>query len=119
MKKILLVEDDTFLNQLYTDLLSQAKYEVTSVTDGTVAYESIKKGGWDLILLDVMLPGINGFDIFKKIKEEKIKYTKLIFMTNLDSSDKDKESLEQADEYWVKSNMSPPEFLQKVASTVK
>ncbi|MDO8260549.1 MAG: response regulator [Candidatus Magasanikbacteria bacterium] len=114
MKKILLVEDDVFLKQLYSDLLTQEKYTFTSVDNGTDAYIEIKKGDWDLILLDVMLPGMTGFEIFNKIQEEKISIKKLVFMTNLDSSDKDRSSLEKADEYWIKSNMTPPDFLEKV-----
>ncbi len=95
MKKILLVEDDVFLNQLYSDLLKQAKYDLTSVTDGPAGYVAIKGGGWDLVLLDVMLPGMTGFEIFEKITTEKVKLSKLIFMTNLDSSDKIKHCLKK------------------------
>ena len=120
MKKILLIEDDAFLNQLYTDLLKQEKYEVTSITDGKEGYQSISQGDWDLILLDVILPGMTGFEIFEKITKEKlIKKTPIIFMTNLDSSDEDKKSLKQATDYWIKSNMTPPEFLAKVKEVLK
>ncbi len=120
MKKILLIEDDVFLNQLYTDLLKQGKYAVTSVTDGTEGYKQVSNGTWDLILLDVVLPGLTGFEIFQKATEEKlIKNIPVIFMTNLDSSDDDKKALKQATDYWIKSNMTPPEFLDKVKAVLK
>ncbi len=120
MKKILLIEDDVFLNQLYTDLLKQEKYAVTSIAHGNEGYKQISNGSWDLILLDVVLPGMTGFEIFQKATEEKIlKKTPVIFMTNLDSSDDDKKALKQATDYWIKSNMTPPEFLDKVKTVLK
>ena len=113
-KRILLVEDDNFLNQLYTDLLKKEGYEVTSVIDGETALEKIQTNSWDLILLDIVLPGKSGFEVFAEVsKKSKPKYP-IIFMTNLDSSDKDKKQLEQATGYWTKSNMSPPEFIANV-----
>lgn len=120
MKKILLIEDDTFLNQLYTDLLSQEKYSVTSITDGNEGLQQILNNKWDLILLDVMLPGVTGFEILDKVTAERptIK-TPIIFMTNLDSSDDDKKSLKKATDFWIKSNMTPPEFIEKVKNTLK
>ena len=120
MKKILLIEDDAFLNQLYTDLLKKEQYAVTSVANGYDGYTQIKENTWDLILLDVILPGMTGFEIFKKASDEKLlKKSPLIFMTNLDSSDDDKKALKQASDYWIKSNMTPPEFLDKVKAALK
>ena len=120
MKKILLIEDDSFLNQLYTDLLTKEKYDVTSIVDGNEALKQILEHEWDLILLDVMLPGMNGFDIYKEVEAKKKKLkSPIIFMTNLDSSDDDKKSLKQATDYWIKSNMTPPEFIEKVKKTLK
>ena len=113
-KRILLVEDDTFLNQLYTDLLTKEGYDVTSVVDGETALEKIQKNSWDLILLDVVLPGKSGFEVFADVTKNSKNKSPIIFMTNLDSSDKDKKQLEQAQGYWIKSNMSPPEFIANV-----
>lgn len=118
MKKILLIEDDAFLNQLYSDLLKQEKYEVTSVKDGLEAYNKINESDWDLILLDVMLPGMTGFEILDKVNKEKKVKAPIIFMTNLDSSDSDKKALQKAKDYWIKSSMTPPEFIQKVKNVL-
>jgi DNA-binding response OmpR family regulator len=71
MKKILLIEDDVFLNQLYTDLLTNEKYNVTSIVDGNEALKQILEKEWDLIVLDVMLPGMTCFEILKKVKTAK------------------------------------------------
>lgn len=120
MKKILLIEDDVFLNQLYTDLLTKEKYSITAVTEGNEGLQQILHNKWDLILLDVMLPGITGFEILDKVKtEQPALKTPIIFMTNLDSTDDDKKSLKQATDFWIKSNMTPPEFIEKVKNMLK
>ncbi len=120
MKKILLIEDDVFLSQLYTDLLTKEKYSVTPITDGNEGLKKILEESWDLILLDVMLPGMNGFEILEEVKTQKktIK-TPIIFMTNLDSSDDDKKSLKKATDFWIKSNMTPPEFIENVKKVLE
>ncbi len=120
MRTILLIEDDAFLKQLYQDILSQAGYTVEVVEEGTKALKRIKEGHWNLVLLDILLPNLDGFAILNKLIEEDKKPTcPIIFMTNLDATDEDKEKLNKADDYWVKSNMSPPEFLEKVKKAIK
>ena len=120
-KNILLVEDDSFLQQLYKDLLLQEGYAVTTAGDGEKAFDLLVLNNWDLVLLDVILPKLSGFEILKKLTEEsKIKLKcPVILMTNLDSTESDRSQLEQADDYWIKSSMSPPDFISKVHSILK
>ena len=119
MKKILLVEDDEFLKQLYSDLLTSAKYAVTTASDGKEALTLITKGGWDLVLLDVMLPNMTGFEILDAVKAQHNKLPfPVVFMTNLDSTDDDRKKLEEADAYWTKSELSPPDFVAKVQTII-
>lgn len=119
-KKILLVEDDQFLHQLYSDLLKNEQYDVTGTVDGTKAFEMIKKNTWDLILLDVMLPGMDGFEIMDTLIKEQIELKcPVIFLTNLDASDNDKKRLSKAADHWIKSDMSPPQFVEKVNALLK
>ncbi|MCA9371804.1 response regulator [Candidatus Woesebacteria bacterium] len=122
MKKqhILLVEDDQFIQTLYRDLLKDAGYEVVAVDDGRKAFDQIKKDQWSLILLDVMIPSITGFEIIAKIKKEKVKVkTPIVFLTNLDSNEEDKKKLKLAKDYWIKSDMNPKQFLEKVANILR
>ncbi len=115
MKKILLIEDDLFLKQLYTDVLTQEGYNVVSIEDGNVALKEIEKNTWDLILLDIMLPGLDGFTILDTlIKEKKRPSCPIVFMTNMDGNEQDIKKLSKANDYWIKSNMSPPDFIEKV-----
>ncbi len=115
--KILLVEDDEFLHQLYFDLLQSVGYEVTGVKNGNDAYDQMAHHAWDLVLLDVMLPGMNGFTILSTLKEENVTIAyPVVYLTNLDASEKDKHLLELATAYWIKSSLAPPEFLSHVQS---
>jgi len=116
-KLILLVEDDSFLQSLYNDLLNGEGYNVTVSQDGAEALKLIQEKNWDLILLDIMLPHLTGFEILLKAKEaNKALSNKTIFLTNLDASSEDITKLKAAHDYWIKSDMTPPEFIQKVSS---
>ena len=121
MKKysILLVEDDEFLLQLYSDILID-DYNVTTAANGPDAYEKIIQGGWDLVLLDVMLPGMTGTDIVEKIQKEKTfsPTFPIVFLTNMDSNMETNKMCHLVDECWIKSNMNPPELLQKVKEII-
>jgi DNA-binding response OmpR family regulator len=68
--KILVVEDEESLLKLESILLSSKGYSVTGVMDGKAALEEIKKNRPDLVLLDVMLPEMDGFEVCRRIKEE-------------------------------------------------
>lgn len=68
-KKILLVEDDGTLNFIISDHLSEAGYQVTGTSDGEEAFRTFSTDNFDLCLLDVMLPKMDGFSLAKKIRE--------------------------------------------------
>ena len=68
MKKILIVEDDLSIAKLQQDYLEVAGFEVTICTDGVQGSNAIKANRFDLIILDVMLPKIDGFSILKSIQ---------------------------------------------------
>lgn len=68
MPRILLVDDDTELCELLAEYLATEGFEVTSVHDGPAALERASKGHWDAVILDVMLPGMSGFDVLKRIR---------------------------------------------------
>lgn len=80
MKKILLVEDEEALGLIIKDSLETRDFEVVHVADGNVAYDTYVSEHPDLIVLDVMLPSINGFMIAEKIRLEN-KHTPILFLT--------------------------------------
>ena len=67
MKKILVVEDDNTIHKIIEDILKKEHYIVISAYSGTEAISIIENNNIDLILLDLMLPGINGENIVKKV----------------------------------------------------
>ena len=117
MAKILLVEDEVFLVELYYDLLTGEGYEVDKATDGEQALEKMKQGGYDLVLLDLIIPKLGGYEVLEKLKNDPpLKENKaLVFMTNLgkDSVARDGQ-LYQSKGVIVKSNVDPGEFLLEV-----
>jgi len=114
--KILLVEDDLLLRQLYTDLLVTEKYEVSTAEDGDMAYEKMKQGGWDLVLLDMNLPGMSGLEVLRKLKSENItNFTKKVVFMSASGSPKDVDEMKSmSDGYFIKSELNPDEFIVKV-----
>lgn len=116
-KKILIVEDDEFLRELYVDTLTAEGYQITPALDGEEAYQKIKTGGWDLVLLDIIMPKMSGLEVVKKLKAEipNTKFSKtLIFLTNLDKGEEINEALSLGDGYLIKSQITPGDLVNEV-----
>ena len=84
MNKILLLEDDANLNDTVTEFLEEHGYDIVSVYDGYEAQEKLYESKYDLLLLDVNTPGMNGFDLLKEARENGV-LAPAIFITSLDS----------------------------------
>jgi len=84
--KILLLEDDVILNELIEEFLLSLGFEVISFYDGLEAFDTIYDEKFDLLLLDVGVPSLNGFALLRSIKEAKID-TPAIFITSLNTID--------------------------------
>lgn len=108
-KKILVVEDDLYLRELYQEILQKEGYDVDTAADGEEGLEKVKKGGWDLILMDIVLPKMNGIDILRKVSLEPAAKTNksVVFLTNLDKQEQMKEALLLGDAYLIKSQVTP------------
>ena len=83
--KILLLEDDTLLNEIIEEFLLELGHEVTSTFDGQEAIETIYENAFDLLLLDVNVPSLNGFELLKSLKNNLIDIPS-IFITSLHTS---------------------------------
>ena len=70
MEKILIIEDDAAIAAIERDYLAIEHFEVEIAPDGVMGIEKALRGGFDLILLDLMLPGIDGFAVCRKLREE-------------------------------------------------
>lgn len=69
--RLLLVEDDININRIINDYFSNRKYIVDAVFNGTDAIKHIDENTYDIVLLDIMLPGMDGFEVCRKIRKEK------------------------------------------------
>ena len=87
-KKLLFVEDEEFISFIYKRQFEIAGHEVDTARDGLLGLSQIQKNQYDFILLDIMLPGMNGMDILKAAKsDEKTKNTPIFMLTNLAQED--------------------------------
>jgi DNA-binding response OmpR family regulator len=117
MAKILLIEDDTLIADLYERTLSLEGYEVDLAVDGEEGLTKFLAGGYDLILLDIMLPKINGIDILKRIRNKQTEKANgpVIILTNLDQDQIIRQGLELgASGYLVKSRVDVKQLLSEI-----
>lgn len=114
--KILLVEDDLFLRDLYLETLQSAGYVTDSAANGQEAYDKMKQGGYDLVLLDIVLPIMDGIEIMRKLKTEVISVPNkcVVFLTNLDNEADIKSALELGNGYMIKSQITPADLLNEI-----
>lgn len=82
--KILIVEDEKALSDAIAQLLKDQRYEVDCVYDGRSGLDYVRNSQYDLVILDVMLPGMNGFDVVKTMRKEKIS-TPVLILTALEA----------------------------------
>lgn len=116
-QKILVVEDDQFLRELYDELLKEEGYEITLAEDGEKGLAQIQKGGFDLILLDIMLPKIDGLEILRRVKNKPPdkQNGSTVLLTNLGQDSIIKEGFSLgASGYLIKSAMNPDQVLSEV-----
>jgi len=93
MSTILIVEDDKNLQVTLTHILQEEGFEVISTMWGSMALEEVKRGKPDLVLLDIMLPGMNGMQVLDRIKKID-KYIPVIMITGYGSAESAVRSIE-------------------------
>ncbi len=119
-KKLLIVEDDQFLRELITKKLETKGYEVIQAEDGEKGFEKAKEEKPELVLLDLMLPGIDGFKVLEKIKaDSEIAETPVIILSNLgQKKDIDKGMELGAQDFLIKAHFTPNQIIEKVNITL-
>lgn len=111
--RILVVEDERRLNDALCQILTEQKYMVDAVYDGKDGYEYGKSGIYDVIILDIMLPYMNGYDVLSALRKDKIKSAILLLTAKDAISDKVKGLDLGADDYMTKP-FSMDELLARV-----
>ena len=121
MVKILIIEDDKFLRELISQKLEKAGYEVCEAIDGEEGIKQVKTENPDLVLLDLILPGIDGFEVLSQMKREPaLSKIPVIILSNLGQ----KEDIEKginlgADDYLIKAHFTPNEIIEKIQAVLK
>lgn len=115
-QRILVVEDDLFLRELYTDILSGEGYSVDAVADGEAALEKMKVGGYSLVLLDIIMPKMDGLSVMRQLQNDKPQSPNkcVIFLTNLDKDEEIKTALQLGNGYLIKSQITPGSLVKEI-----
>lgn len=120
MEKILIVEDDKFLRDLLVKQLKDIGYTVFCAANCEEAFKQIKDEKPNLILLDLVLSGLNGFEFLKEIKKESSenKDIPVLILSNLGQDDDIKRGIELgADDFLIKAYYIIPEIVEKIKLT--
>jgi DNA-binding response OmpR family regulator len=120
--KILLIEDDQFLRDMYNELLSDEGFEVTSCADGEEGFNKAEQGGYNLVLLDIMLPKMDGLQVLKTLQEKDLLGLNgpVVMLTNLGQDNIVKQGFDLgASGYLIKSALTPDQVLHEVRTFLK
>ncbi len=119
-KHILLVEDDPFLVDIYTKKLEQAGFDMTNVNNGEDALKAVKNTAFGLVLLDIVVPDIDGWEVLERIKSSgNENQPKVIIFSNLGQKSEVEKGLKLgADKYLIKANYTPSEVVEEVKKII-
>lgn len=118
VKKILIVEDDQYIRDLYVETLEDQGFYVENAEDGEEGYKKIFHGGYDLVLLDIMLPKMSGLTILQKIQKETPPMNPngmIVILSNLGQETTIAKAIQLgARGYMIKSDYTPTQVIAKV-----
>lgn len=120
-KKILIIEDDKFLRELIARKLTDEGFEISEAVDGEDGIKKLKEAKPDLVLLDLILPSIDGFEVLSKVKEdESIASIPIIILSNLGQKEEVEKGLDLgAVDYLIKAHFTPGEIVEKIKNILK
>ena len=121
--KVLLVEDDRFLREICSKKLIKEGFRVFEAADGEQALKDIEKVAPEIVLLDIILPAIDGFQVLAQVrasKSKKIAKVPIIMLSNLGQEDDIKKALKfGANDYLIKAHFTTEEIVDKIRKTLK
>ena len=121
MKKILVIEDDKFLRELIAQKLVKEGYEISEAIDGEEVIKKIKEEKPDLVLLDLILPGIDVFEVLSKMREDlAVASIPVIILSNLGQKEDVERGLKLgAADYLIKAHFTPGEIIEKIRNVLR
>ena len=120
-KRVLVVEDDAMLSMVLAESLKAEKFKVVVVADGSLVFDEVIKFSPNLILLDLILPGIDGFTVLKQLKDDaKTANIPIVVVSNLDqASDVKSVKARGADQYFLKATTKVEVIIEYVKDRLK
>jgi CheY-like chemotaxis protein len=119
--KVLVVEDEKYIRDLYVEILQKEGWEVQTAEEGQSGYEFMKKGGYDLVLLDIKLPKLTGVEILQKLKEfpPEAPNKKILVLSNVGQDDIIAQCVQLgATGYLIKTDYTPDQIIAEVKKIV-
>ncbi|EKD99406.1 MAG: hypothetical protein ACD_22C00266G0008 [uncultured bacterium] len=119
-KTVLIIEDEADIRTLYAEVLKDAGFNVSEYSDGSQGLNKALEGNWDVMLLDIILPGSDGVSILKKLKSaENVKHKPIILLTNLGVDHVINDCFELgADGYLIKSEITPDKVVAEITNVL-
>ena len=121
MKQILLVEDDPLVTDIYKTKLESNGFKVSLAKDGQGALRKMQEEKPDLLLLDIVLPNISGWEIMEKMKkDENLKDIKVVIISNLGQKGEIEKGLSLgATKYFIKAHYAPSEIIKEIKEILR
>lgn len=122
MSKVLIIEDELDVQKLYRDMLLDAGFEVDVASDGVEGLSKAREGGYNLILLDIVMPKLDGMGVLEglKVSPPLQKNGPIVVLTNVDEDTSVKKALELGVRgYIVKANVNPEQFVFEVKNYLR
>lgn len=118
--KVMIVEDDEHICEMYSTAFMREGFKVYTAREGRTAIQKFHHKQPDIILLDIMMPNVDGYQVLKEVRKRHDKYVPVIMLTNLDVSHfKKNDALDSVDAYLIKSNFTPSEVVKKTIEVLQ
>jgi DNA-binding response OmpR family regulator len=119
--KVLIIEDDGYISDMYKIKFKSENFDTIIASDGIEGMKYLEKEMPDIILLDIVMPQIDGFNVLKMIKKEKrLDNIPVILLTNLSQKENIERGFELgANGYIIKAHFTPSEVVKKIKETLK
>ena len=118
MARILVIDDDDVAAEVYTSLLQTFGHETSFVTSSKEAFAHLASARPDLVILDIMMPDMNGLDLLRKLKSDKENTgLRIVIFSAMDETDwRERAAIAGACDYWIKGGFDFGELEERVAS---
>lgn len=120
VKKILIVEDDQHIRKLLNILIRRDDVEIQEAVEGNEALTKVLAGGWDLVILDIMMPNVDGFSILKQMRENDATARIPVIVVTAKTEDKDlMKGYSMGANYYITKPFEPQDLIHSIELILK